>query len=126
MGPTLWERLVWQYCVNAEDKVGKKITTELAGEETQFWFKIEVPALLWLAITVPLPGELPATPTFCATFLFMFSNMLRRARVSRTLDMQCTILDNGASLMSVTLSIPYCLGFSAVITWGLTLFGGLY
>ena len=122
----IWDQLVWRYCVNAEDKRNATESTAQAGEETLFWFKIEVSTLLWVTITLLLPGQLPAIPTGIAVFLFLFANALRSTRASRPLYMQCTVLDTGASLMGVVLAVPFYSGAAALITWGLTVIGGLY
>ncbi len=122
----IWDQLVWRYCVNAEDKRNETESTAQAGEETLFWFKIEVSTLLWVTITLLLPGQLPAIPTGIAVFLFLFANALRSTRASRPLYMQCTVLDTGASLMGVMLAVPFYIGAAALITWGLTFIGGLY
>ncbi len=120
----LWDRLVWRYCVNEHDKASPG--TAQAGEETLFWFKGEASALAWLLITVLLPGYLPAEPTAIAAFVYLFSHSLRSHRASRPLDMQCTVLDTGASLMGVMLAIPFYIGFAVLITVGLIFIGGLY
>ena len=57
MKVTIWDQLVWRYCVNAEDKRNETDTTAQAGEETLFWFKIEVSTLMWVTITLLLPGQ---------------------------------------------------------------------
>jgi len=120
----IWDQLVWRYCVNEQDKEGNEQAT--AAEETVFWFRLEVSALAWLLVTVPLPGELPSVPTWIAVSVFLFARGLRSMRASRPLYMQCTIMDTGASMMGVMFSIPYCAGIGWIITLGLTFLGGLY
>ena len=125
MSGNLWKHLVRHYCVNTDDaeQYGLEAT---AGLETIFWFRIELPAFVWLVLTVLLPGDLPIYPTFAVAFIWVFSRTLRSHRASRSYDMQCTVLDTGASLARVLFSIPLLAVIAAVMTAILHFVGGLY
>ena len=122
---SLWEKMIWDNCVNDDDKEmrGAEATP---NESTVLLYKIEVAMEIALVALMVLPGTTSFGLAWLMLFIFMRAWTVRSTRQGYTEEMNHIIYEPHHQMQVLLFSVPWDAAIAWMLAHPVVYIGNLY